>query len=67
VWTAFATIWPSSLIPRRCDARADRAPALRRIEGDDTFEGRQRFFDIVARLASERRLGRFVYLAERPI
>jgi SAM-dependent methyltransferase len=52
---------------RRCDARADRAPALRRIEGDDTFEGRQRFFDIVARLASERRLGRFVYLAERPI
>jgi hypothetical protein len=52
---------------RRCDARADRAPALRRIEGDETFEGRQRFFDIVARLASERRLGRFVYLAERPI
>ena len=52
---------------RRCDARADRAPALRRIEGDDTFEGRQRFFAMVARLASERRLGRFAYLAERPI
>lgn len=51
---------------RRCDARTDRAPALRRIEGDDTFGGRQRFFDMVATLASERRLGRFAYLAERP-
>jgi SAM-dependent methyltransferase len=50
---------------RRCDARSDRAPALRGIEGDETFEGRQRFFDMVARLARERRLGRFAYLAKR--
>jgi SAM-dependent methyltransferase len=52
---------------RRCDARADRAPALREIEGDDTFQGRQRFFDMVATLAAEGRLGRFAYLAERPV
>lgn len=52
---------------RRCDARTDRARALRRIEGDETFEGRQRFFGMVARLARERRLGRFAYLAERRV
>lgn len=52
---------------RRCDARIDRAQALRGIEGDEAFEGRQRFFDMVARLARERRLGRFAYLAERPV
>jgi SAM-dependent methyltransferase len=50
---------------RRCDARFERELALRRIEGDETFEGRQAFFDMVARLARERRLGRFAYLAER--
>jgi hypothetical protein len=50
---------------RRCDARTDRATALRQIEGDETFQSRQRFFDMVARLAVERRLGRFAYLAER--
>ena len=52
---------------RRCEARADRTPALRRIEGDETFQGRQRFFDVVTRLALERRLGRFAYLPERPV
>jgi SAM-dependent methyltransferase len=51
---------------RRCDARGERAQVLRRIEGDETFDGRQRFFDMVARLARERRLSRFVYLAEKP-
>jgi SAM-dependent methyltransferase len=52
---------------RRRDARSERALALRRIEGQESFEARQRFFDMVARLARERRLGRFIYLAERPI
>jgi hypothetical protein len=36
------------------------------IEGDEAFEGRQRFFDIVATRARERRLSRFVYSAEQP-
>jgi SAM-dependent methyltransferase len=51
---------------RRHDARAKHAEAVRQVEGDDAFEGRQRFFDIVATLARERRLSRFVYLAEKP-
>jgi SAM-dependent methyltransferase len=50
---------------RRRDARRDRADALREVEGDEAFEGRQRFFDIVARLAHERRLSRLVYTAEK--
>jgi SAM-dependent methyltransferase len=51
---------------RRSEARAERAQALRRLEGDETFESRQRFFDIVATLAQERRLSRLAYLAEKP-
>jgi cyclopropane fatty-acyl-phospholipid synthase-like methyltransferase len=50
---------------RRHDARAARAEALREIEGDAAFDGRQRFFDVVATLARDRRLSRFVYTAER--
>jgi SAM-dependent methyltransferase len=49
----------------RRDARAERAEALRQLEGDAAFEGRQRFFDVVARLARERRLSRFAYTAEK--
>src|SRR5262249_52245947 len=48
---------------RRRDARAERAQALRQIEGDAAFEGRQRFFDVVASLADQRRLSRFAYTA----
>jgi len=48
---------------RRRDARRERAVALREVEGDDAFDGRQRFFDIVAKLAHERRLSRVVYTA----
>jgi SAM-dependent methyltransferase len=51
---------------RRGDARSERAPVLRQIEGDEAFEGRQRFFDMVATLARDHRLSRFVYLAEKP-
>jgi SAM-dependent methyltransferase len=50
---------------RRHDARAERAEALREIEGDAAFDGRQRFFELVAQLARDRRLSRFVYLAAR--
>jgi 2-polyprenyl-3-methyl-5-hydroxy-6-metoxy-1,4-benzoquinol methylase len=42
-------------------ARDMRARELRKIEGDHTFEGQQRFFEIAARLAAERRLSRFAF------
>lgn len=51
---------------RRCVARAERAAALREIEGDEGFERRQRFLDIVAIMASERRISRFAFLAQKP-
>jgi SAM-dependent methyltransferase len=50
----------------RCTARAERAPMLRQLEGDEGFERRQRFLDTVATLARERRVSRFAYLAEKP-
>jgi len=50
---------------RRHDARAAHAEALTTIEGDAAFDGRQRFFDLVALLAHDRRLSRFVYTAEK--
>jgi hypothetical protein len=54
----------ADIAARRRDARAEHAKALREIEGHAAFEGRQRFFDIVATLAREHRLSRFAYTAE---
>ena len=51
---------------RRFDERAQRAGALRRLEGDEAFESRQRFMDMVATLAGERRMSRFAFLAQKP-
>jgi cyclopropane fatty-acyl-phospholipid synthase-like methyltransferase len=48
-------------------ARAARADVLRRVEGDETFDGQQTFFEVCARLARERRLSRFVYVAAKPV
>lgn len=45
------------------EARARHEADLRRIEGDDAFAGQQEFFDVAARLAEERRLSRFAFLA----
>jgi SAM-dependent methyltransferase len=45
------------------DARRRRAEELRKLEGEETFEGLQRFLDVVHRLTSERRHSRFVYVA----
>jgi SAM-dependent methyltransferase len=50
----------------RCRIRAERAVALRELEGAEAFERRQRFLDTVATLAAERRVSRLAYLAERP-
>jgi len=44
-------------------ARAAREADLRRIEGDATFEGQQRFLEVASRLAAERRLSRFAFRA----
>jgi SAM-dependent methyltransferase len=48
------------------DARAKHGDAVRQAEGDETFDGQQRLFEIAARLARERRLSRLVYLAQKP-
>jgi SAM-dependent methyltransferase len=50
---------------RRRAARASRSEALRRIEGDLTYEGQQEFLAVAARVAREGRLSRFVYVSER--
>lgn len=48
------------------DARARRRDALVGIEGEERFDGLQRFFAAVHRLTSERRLSRIAYLVEKP-
>ncbi len=45
-------------------SKEDRA-ALVRIEGEERYEGLQRFFEVVHRLTSERRLSRFAYLLQK--
>ena len=46
-------------------ARQQRAAELRRLEGDATFEGQQRFLEVTSGLAAERRLSRWVFCAQR--
>lgn len=46
-------------------AREERALDLRKVEGDETFEGQQVFFEVAARLAEERRLSRVAFHARR--
>ena len=55
----------ATLAARRGAARAKRADALRKIEGDASFESQQRFFEVASRIAAERRLSRFVYFSEK--
>jgi hypothetical protein len=47
------------------DARSKRELDLRAIEGGETFEGQQRFLEITAALARERRLSRIAILARK--
>jgi SAM-dependent methyltransferase len=51
---------------RRYEARAAYEQELRAVEGEATFEGRQRFFQVAATLARERRLSRLVFVAAKP-
>jgi hypothetical protein len=56
----------SQTAQRRRLARASREAALRKIEGNKNFEQQQTFLEIAARIAGERRLSRFLYVAEKP-
>jgi SAM-dependent methyltransferase len=47
------------------DARGARRDALAKLEGEEGFEGLQRFLEAAHTLASERRLSRYMYLASR--
>lgn len=55
----------ASISARWRDARARRRDALVAIEGEDGFEGLQRFLDMVCVLSRERRLSRFAYAADK--
>ncbi len=46
-------------------ARAEGHDAMVQIEGEERFAGLQAFFSVVHRLTSERRLSRFVYVAQK--
>jgi hypothetical protein len=56
----------AKLAERRMAARASRDRQLRQIEGDESFQSQQNFFAVAARLARERRLSRFLYVAVKP-
>jgi SAM-dependent methyltransferase len=55
----------ATIAQRRHAARDARRVALREIEGEQTFAAQQEFLATAARLAKERRLSRFLYVAER--
>jgi ubiquinone/menaquinone biosynthesis C-methylase UbiE len=55
----------ASVARRWHDARARHDEELRHAEGAD-YDGQQIFFDVCARLASERRLSRYCYVAVKP-
>jgi len=56
----------ASVSRRWHQARLAHKDDLLRIEGEERFEGLQRFFEAVHNLTSERRLSRIVYLVEKP-
>jgi SAM-dependent methyltransferase len=56
----------ASVSRRWHDARAKRRERLTAVEGDEGFDGLQRFLTAVYVLSSERRLSRQMYLADKP-
>jgi hypothetical protein len=48
------------------DARRRHKDDLLQVEGEERFDGLQRFFAAVHRLTTERRLSRIAYLVEKP-
>ena len=65
VTVADTTESKAEVAQRRHAVRAQHEETLRQTEGDETFEGRQRFFAVAAQLSAERRLSRYVYLAQK--
>ncbi len=65
VWREDVTANMAKIAERRRAARASRSSDLLQIEGEQTFEGQQEFLAVAARLAQEKRLSRFVYVAEK--
>jgi ubiquinone/menaquinone biosynthesis C-methylase UbiE len=57
----------SQVAQKRRAARASRQDELRKIEGNSTYEQQQTFLEVAARIASERRLSRFLYVAEKSL
>jgi cyclopropane fatty-acyl-phospholipid synthase-like methyltransferase len=55
----------AEIAERRKNARELRCVALRSIEGDAVYENQQAFLSLVAQLAQDGRLSRFVYVAEK--
>jgi 2-polyprenyl-3-methyl-5-hydroxy-6-metoxy-1,4-benzoquinol methylase len=55
----------AEIAERRKNARESRSAALRRIESDALYENQQAFLSVVAQVARDRRLSRFVYVAEK--
>jgi SAM-dependent methyltransferase len=55
----------AELAERRGAARASRSAALRKIEGDKTYEAQQEFFAVASRIAKEGRLSRLLYVSEK--
>jgi ubiquinone/menaquinone biosynthesis C-methylase UbiE len=47
-------------------ARDKREVSLRKLEGDELYEGQQRFFETAATLAEQKRLSRLTFLAKKP-
>ena len=60
-----ATENEAAVSKRWYDARADDRDALIPVEGEERFVALQQFFAVTHRLASERRLSRFVYVARK--
>ena len=55
----------TSVSKRWRNAREERREALAGLEGEENFEGLQRFLEVVHLLAEERRLSRYMYLARK--
>jgi 2-polyprenyl-3-methyl-5-hydroxy-6-metoxy-1,4-benzoquinol methylase len=55
----------AAVAEKRRAARESRSAAVRKIEGDLTYEAQQNFLAVTARLAGEARLSRFAYLSEK--
>jgi len=60
-----ATANMATMAERRLAARAKHAEQLREIEGDASYDGQQEFFEVASRIARERRLSRFLFVAEK--